>query len=252
MKLSLAPLFWTQAALVLANVEKTIFLGPAAVNIPLAHPTLDDLNLEVLTPASPPTSSSLRTRLEAQFPTASHPCGKSTWLLLDNLEPGRRYEVRICWAATQPTSFDLSTHELDTVFATPELITSLWEYTTPPSSSSDQKPRIHTPSRHQQQSTSSREASTLLLQISAAADYFSPNATLMQSVPPVDVDIILDAFVLNVLPRSLVPTVGYIVVVAVLSFFVARQIVAWFRAVIDDDDDDDDDDNKNTQTKKKQ
>jgi len=79
-----------------ANVEKDIFLGPDPVPIPLAQPTLSDLHLDTLTP----DSSSLRTHLEAVFPSSSHPKGAATWLILDDLSPGQRYEVRVCWAAT--------------------------------------------------------------------------------------------------------------------------------------------------------
>jgi hypothetical protein len=74
-----------------------------------------------------------------------------------------------------------------------------------------------------------REASVLFLQILAAADYFTTNQTLMNEVPPVLVDIILDPYIFNVLPRSLVPTVGYVVLVAVLSWFLARSISTWIR-----------------------
>lgn len=48
----------------------------------------------------------------------------------------------------------------------------------------------------------------------------------MQTVPPVLVDIILDPYVLNVLPRSLVPTAAYILVVAVASWFLSKG--AWY------------------------
>lgn len=87
----------------LANVEKDIFLGPDLVPIPLAHPTLSDLHLDNLTP----DRSSLRTRLAARFPSSSHPSGEATWLILDDLSPGQRYEVRVCWAATVRTSLHL-------------------------------------------------------------------------------------------------------------------------------------------------
>ncbi len=80
----------------LANVEKAIFLGPATVNIPLQHPTLEDLNIDVLTPSN----FSLRTHLDAEFPTEGHRSGSTTWLLLDRLTENQRYEVRVCWAAT--------------------------------------------------------------------------------------------------------------------------------------------------------
>ena len=80
-----------------ANVEKTIFLGPPPVNIPTQKPTLSDLNLPSLTPGN----SSIRTELDRVFPSGPPDpvAGQATWLLLDNLVPGQRYEVRVCWSA---------------------------------------------------------------------------------------------------------------------------------------------------------
>ncbi|KAH8899684.1 hypothetical protein GQ53DRAFT_816790 [Thozetella sp. PMI_491] len=208
---------------VLANVEKAIFLGPPTVNVPLQHPTLDDLCIDTLTPSN----FSLRTRLEAQFPSEEHQAGKATWLLLDGLTENQRYEVRICWAAIEPTNFVLTTYELPTVWETPELITSLWEYSTsrqPESDGAAPEPRVHKSSQKQ---GGERESSLLFLQILAAADYYTANVTLMNNVPPVYVDIILDPFLFNVLPRSLIPTGTFILVVAVASYFVARRAVAW-------------------------
>ena len=54
----------------------------------------------------------------------------------------------------------------------------------------------------------------------------------MRDVPPVDVDIILDPFLYNVLPRSLLPTVGYILVVAAIAWFLSGRIVALFQQLI--------------------
>jgi hypothetical protein len=82
--------------LVSANVEKTIFLGPPAVTVPDQHPDLDDLYLIPLSPLH----STVRTRLNASFPTTDSPKGVETWFLLDGLTPGARYEVRVCWLAT--------------------------------------------------------------------------------------------------------------------------------------------------------
>jgi len=79
-----------------ANIKKAIFLGPEAVTVPVAHPTLDDLGLDVLTP----DDWVLRTHLRAEFPRNASDRGRPSWLLLDGLAPGRRYEVRVCWAAT--------------------------------------------------------------------------------------------------------------------------------------------------------
>jgi len=80
----------------LANVEKTIFLGPPAISIPTAHPNLDDLSLISLSPLH----LSARTYLNASFPTEDSLKGNEHWLLLDGLSPGARHEVRICWLAT--------------------------------------------------------------------------------------------------------------------------------------------------------
>ena len=81
---------------ILANVEKTIFLGPKTINTPFTHPTLSNLRLATLTPIN----GTLRTQLAAQFPTTTHPLGTATWLILDKLTPNQRYEVRVCWPAT--------------------------------------------------------------------------------------------------------------------------------------------------------
>lgn len=79
-----------------ANAEKAIFLGPAPINLPQQSPSLADLRLDVLTP----DDYLLRTHLAAVFPTDEQPRGAETWLLLDSLTEGQRYEVRVCWLAT--------------------------------------------------------------------------------------------------------------------------------------------------------
>lgn len=42
----------------------------------------------------------------------------------------------------------------------------------------------------------------------------------MENVPPVMADVILDPFLWNVFPRSLVPTAVYTIVIAVIAYFV--------------------------------
>jgi hypothetical protein len=121
--------------------------------------------------------------------------------------------------------------ELNTVWDTPELIQSLAEYAfsqQPATSSKDGKPSVHSPST---KSAGEKEVSILLLRILAAADYFTDNATLMNDPRPVLVDLILDPFLFNVLPRSLVPTVGYIVAVAGVAWFAAQWAAARLRSV---------------------
>jgi hypothetical protein len=89
-------LFLLQAHCAIANTEKVIFLGPEHLQVPLEHPTLEDLQLDALSPQH----WTLRTHIEAEFPSESLKYGHSSWYLLHRLQEGQRYEVRICWAAT--------------------------------------------------------------------------------------------------------------------------------------------------------
>jgi hypothetical protein len=86
----------TQVWTVKANVEKTIFLAPSPVVLPDVRPSLEDLHLHALSH----TQTILPTQLPVQFPSKAAPHGLESWHLLQHLEAGRRYEVRICWPAT--------------------------------------------------------------------------------------------------------------------------------------------------------
>jgi len=66
--------------------------------------------------------------------------------------------------------------------------------------------------------------SVLFLHVYAAADYFTLNETLMSQVPPVLADVILDPYIGNVVPRSLLPTAVYIIILAVLAWFLSDLI----------------------------
>jgi hypothetical protein len=79
----------------LANVEKVMFLGPAPTIVPFLQDKV--VHLEALSPEVP----ELRRQLHAKFPHSPDMEEPSEiWVLLRGLEEGRRYEVRICWAAT--------------------------------------------------------------------------------------------------------------------------------------------------------
>lgn len=55
---------------------------------------------------------------------------------------------------------------------------------------------------------------------------------------PVLADVILDPFLLNVLPRTLLPTVGYVVFVAAASWVLAtRFLMPWVRGLMVEDGD---------------
>lgn len=79
-----------------ANVEKTIFVAPRPGPVPAESPVIDDLGLERLSPEE----FKLRTDLNASFPTELLPRGTESWFFLEDLSPGQRYEVRVCWLAT--------------------------------------------------------------------------------------------------------------------------------------------------------
>jgi hypothetical protein len=123
----------------------------------------------------------------------------------------------------QPTSFRMSTYGLPEVLQSPELITSL------ANSSQVQQSQAKLLLGPTQGISSLR--SVLFLQIFAAADYYTANRTLMENVSPVLVDIILDHFIFNIFPRSLVPTAGYILITAVCSWYLANLITSWLQMV---------------------
>lgn len=50
----------------------------------------------------------------------------------------------------------------------------------------------------------------------------------MENVPPVLADVILDPFLLNVFPRSLVPTACWMTVVAGVALLLSRWVVGEF------------------------
>jgi hypothetical protein len=86
------------ATLVAANVEKTIFVAPDETTMTTDGPSLSNLCLQSLTPVD--DNRKIRISLPVTFPTKEDAFGQSSWYILQNLKPGQRYEVRICWSAT--------------------------------------------------------------------------------------------------------------------------------------------------------
>ncbi|KLP09430.1 uncharacterized protein LW94_10452 [Fusarium fujikuroi] len=211
-------------SMAIANVEKTIFTAPPSLPIPQQKPSLGDLRLPTLTPDAP----NIRTHISRVFPSEpkDYASGVATWVLLDKLNQGQRYEFRICWAAIQPTVFNLAVYELDTVWQTPELIQSLANYSF---SRQDQEAVLTKEST--QTEGREREASVLLLQIKSSADYFTNDAALMKDPSPVHVDLILDPYLYGIVPRSLVPAAGYLVLVGAVAWFVSRSIASRLQTI---------------------
>ncbi|KAI1003595.1 hypothetical protein K3495_g4617 [Podosphaera aphanis] len=215
-------LFLIYSIHVSANTEKIIFLGPSKLKVPFNHFTLEEslFKLEALSP----DDTTLRTHLHAQFPTEFSPLGKSSWLLLYGLPEGQKYEVRICWTATQPTSFKLEKFEMADIVEAPNLVSSISRFAAEKhgvsSTSAATISQIKTSLKEQ-------SVSITMVRIYAAADYFTVNKTLMMTVPPVHVDIHLDPYVLNLFPLSLIPTVTYMCLLIIGSALVSVYITDW-------------------------
>lgn len=213
-----------------ANVEKTIFVASTSVES-VKDASIDSLLLMSLHPDQLTT----RTFLNASFPTEDQPHGQDTWALLDGLIPGQRYELRVCWLATQPTSFWIDTFPMQDVFQTPELISSLSAYSYARRDQLTDAEVTSIVNEKYKPSSSELPYNFVFLRVQAAADYFSLNKTLMSIVPPIHVDLILDPYILNVFPQSLLPTAGYIGAIAVLAFFLAGWIYRRMIGYVNDE-----------------
>ncbi|EFY88317.1 hypothetical protein MAC_05658 [Metarhizium acridum CQMa 102] len=116
----------------------------------------------------------------------------------------------------------MEAYTLDTVLENDKLLHSLSAYAA-------SRPNIQTT----RQSTIIPDSSSLLVEIHSAADYFTDNAELMTNPPPVLVDLILDPFLFNVLPKSLLPTVGYLSLLGIVTWFAARWVASSLQSVAD-------------------
>ncbi|KAG5913764.1 hypothetical protein E4U42_000886 [Claviceps africana] len=213
-------LLYTLAQVAVANVEKIIFTGPPASTLPSAITarTISSLNIHTLTHDVPSIHTELK-RIFASTQSGLH--GKSSWVSVQNLTENQRYEMRVCWSALEPTRFDIKIHTLDAVAEDPALFQSINAF-----SASRQDAQVTEESAARLLDRSS----SLLIEIQAAADYFTDDKELMSNPPPVLVDLILDPFLLNVLPRSLLPTVGYLLLVGVTTWSVARWIASGLQS----------------------
>ncbi|OJD15663.1 hypothetical protein AJ78_04081 [Emergomyces pasteurianus Ep9510] len=237
-------LFLLLSTIVSANVEKTIFTAPKPSPLLSHRPMFDDLEIERLSPQSPST----RTYIISAFPSEAAPRGFESWYYLDSLKPGQRYEVRVCYLATQPTYFTLKTHTVSDILDSPSLISSLTTFATshlptlldqlhhdheqthyPHNADYERKSNsvFATPPKlgrsAERDAANQASTSALFLQVHAAAEYFTLDKGLMENVPPVYADIILDPYVFNVFPKSLLPTAVYILILAGVAW-----VMSWF------------------------
>ena len=118
------------------------------------------------------------------------------------------------------------THTMQSVFNDPALLSSLSSYAYARHATLAEGDLLEqqTASEQRRSLTASPSTSFLLLQILAAADYYSLDKDLMKNVPPVHADVILDRYLLNVFPKSLLPTGLYLVIIGVVGWFLS----GWF------------------------
>lgn len=75
------------------------------------------------------------------------------------------------------------------------------------------------------------QESALFLRIQAAADFYTLNASLLNNPPAVEVDLSLDPYVFNVIPRSLLPIGIYLSFVVIASLFLSRAVARWLHNI---------------------
>ena len=105
MRLLFLIFLWILPWLVLANTEKIIFISHSHE---LPQTELTVLNgLQILKLDKYHTS--VRHQLPVESATKKSLLRKQSWLLVEGLEEGRRYEIRVCWAAVVNTLAYLKT-----------------------------------------------------------------------------------------------------------------------------------------------
>ena len=137
----------------------------------------------------------------------------------------------------QPTSFELDTYTLPATIDDPSLLSSISRFSSARLESADNmaippQARNRRGSKKHEPTGQEASESVLFLRILAAADYYTLNKELMENVPPVVVDLILDPFLGNVFPRSLVPTACWGVVIGIVAVVLAKWVVGEIGKVV--------------------
>ena len=130
---------------------------------------------------------------------------------------------------------ELDVYEIPTVWDTPELIQSLADYATWRQETLQSAP-IYNAVRSVLDVES--PSSLLLVRIQAAADYYTDDYTLMNDPSPVLVDLTLDPYILNAVPRSLLPTAGYLGVVGLMTWLLSRKAAQTLKSIANAEEDD--------------
>ncbi|BFZ53185.1 hypothetical protein PYCC9005_000208 [Savitreella phatthalungensis] len=176
-----------------ANTEKTIFTAPPASFTAAGednHKGRNGYNISNLTRISGAShGSGFATFRDAiVFPLPIDGASHTRWYLLDELSSGRKYEVRVCWPASMPTIFTLTT-----------VTAPVKEY------------KVDHPT------------SRVILRLDAFPELV-PCKDLVEDVR-VDFELVLDPLLFGGLPRSIVWTVLLVVVSAAFALRVVQPIL---------------------------
>ncbi|RMD43286.1 hypothetical protein DV735_g1823, partial [Chaetothyriales sp. CBS 134920] len=109
---------------------------------------------------------------------------------------------------------------MEDAFASPDLLSALTTYSNArhQAATADELDQIRSRRSQRLSRANTLPATFLFLQVFAKADYYALNSTMMAIVPPVQADLILDPYLLNVLPATLLSTVGFILAIAVVGW----------------------------------
>ncbi|PUU73726.1 hypothetical protein B9Z19DRAFT_1094467 [Tuber borchii] len=214
---------------VLGNIEKEIFVAPSNSQDLLFNGTnspqsagFEALHPGLLRLSPSPSCEGTCHELHVTLDTSFIGSGESHWAVLDHLEQGKRYEVRICWAATSPTDLTLNIYTASQLLDKPSLLANMTAYAThqlPPSPVN----KLSCPS--------AAPRSVLYLNIRAKAGYYTHEKHRMETPDPVRVEIVLDPFILNALPESLLPIAVTIILTALSAFWLSGRVYNILRNI---------------------
>ncbi|KAF8455387.1 hypothetical protein BGX38DRAFT_1267308 [Terfezia claveryi] len=204
----------------LANVEKVIFIPNSPTDPPLQLTRIPS-NLIRLSPNSPRLSTALnlttnitgRERDEGGNGRGGEGEGeeRATWAVLEKLNLGKRYEVRIIWAATEPAKFELG------VFTAVEVGEMGVEGLVIQGEEKGGK------EEERKEANDGSQGIVMYLRVLAKKDPYNPD--------PVKIELILDPFLWNILPESLLCIGVVVVLVAGAAWWVSGRVERWLSMV---------------------
>ncbi|KAF8423643.1 hypothetical protein EV426DRAFT_574480 [Tirmania nivea] len=139
----------------------------------------------------------------------------STWVVLEKVIPGKRYEVRIVWAATEPAEFELG------VFTAVEAVEA--GMGAGAEGSVIRGGEEGGKDGEKEGGLKSSQGTVMYLRVLAKKDRYNPD--------PVAVELVLDPFIWNILPESLLHIGAIVVLVAGAAWWAGAMVDRWLSMV---------------------